>query len=162
MDASEKWMIICFTVHQTTTLAKWMFFPKLLFQLSLQLNGIQVRPPNSSNDLCFLFCLFLLPCCTVLLIQKTNIWIVGWCGSATCFFVSFFMFGSGFRFLFCPKMFGSRSRLNWILYRYLPRVCFAELGTRQYFSLTTTTRQRNRASLTRKNTKGSRYYTNID
>ena len=40
-----------------------MFFQKLLFKSSLLLNGycvIVVRSQNSSDDLCFLFCLMLL------------------------------------------------------------------------------------------------------
>ena len=59
MKASEKWMIIRFTSHQTTALSKWMYFPKFFFKSSLQLNGqsdIQVWLPNSRDDLCLLFC----------------------------------------------------------------------------------------------------------
>ena len=51
-------MIIWFTPYQTTTLQKWMFFQKLYFRSSLLLNGqcgIQVGPPNSSDDLYLLF-----------------------------------------------------------------------------------------------------------
>ena len=57
----EQWMIIWFTLHRTTTLPKWMFFQKLFFKSSLMLIsqcGIHFRPPNSSDDLCFLFCLY--------------------------------------------------------------------------------------------------------
>ena len=37
MDASEKWMIIWFTPHQTTTISKWMFFPIFFFKLTVLL-----------------------------------------------------------------------------------------------------------------------------
>ena len=59
MDVSEKWMIFQFTPYQTTTLPKWMFFLQLFFKSSLLLNGqcgIQVLPPNSSDDICHFFC----------------------------------------------------------------------------------------------------------
>ena len=39
MDALEKWIIIQFTLYQTTTLSKWISFQKLLFKSSLLLNG---------------------------------------------------------------------------------------------------------------------------
>ena len=39
MDAWEKWMIIRFTPHQTTTRSKWMFFQKLFCISSLLQNG---------------------------------------------------------------------------------------------------------------------------
>ena len=50
-----------FTPYQTTTLPKWMFSHKLLFKTSLLLIGqcaIQVSPPNNSDDLCLLFCIY--------------------------------------------------------------------------------------------------------
>ena len=68
MDASDKWIIIWLTPHQINTQRKWMFFQKPFFKSSLLLNGqcdIQELPPNSSDDLCLLFCLFLLLWITV-------------------------------------------------------------------------------------------------
>ena len=56
-------MIILLTPNQTSSLPKWMFCQK--FKSSLLLIGqcsIQVHPSNSSDDLCLLFCLFLLLC----------------------------------------------------------------------------------------------------
>ena len=66
----EKWIIFQFTPHQIITLPKWMLFQKPFFKSSLQLNGhcsIQTRPPNSSDDLCLLFCL-------ILLLTAANVW----------------------------------------------------------------------------------------
>ena len=64
MDASEKWMIIWFTSHHTKPHPpKIDVLPKHFFKSSLLLNvlfGIQVRLPNSSDDISLLFCLFLL------------------------------------------------------------------------------------------------------
>ena len=57
-------MIILFTPYQTTTLLKWMFSQKIVFTSSLLLNGkcsiqvLYIRPPNNSDDLCLLFCLY--------------------------------------------------------------------------------------------------------
>ena len=45
------------------TLPKWIFFQKLFFKSSLLLNGlcsIQVRPSNSSPNICLPFCLILI------------------------------------------------------------------------------------------------------
>ena len=39
MDASEKWMIIWFTPHQTTVLPNWIIFQKLFFKSFLLLNS---------------------------------------------------------------------------------------------------------------------------
>ena len=59
MDYLEKLMIFRFTLHDTTILSKWFISQKLFFKSSLLLNGscsLQVRPLNSSDDLCLLFC----------------------------------------------------------------------------------------------------------
>ena len=61
MVTLKKWTIIWLTIYQTTTPPKWMFSQKLLFKSSLLQNGkcgIQVRPPNNSDDLCLTFCLY--------------------------------------------------------------------------------------------------------
>ena len=63
MDASEKWMIIWFPLHQATNLPKWMFFQKRFFKSSLLLNGlcgIQDVPQTAVttfafSSVCFLF-----------------------------------------------------------------------------------------------------------
>ena len=68
MDYLEKWMIIWFTPHQTTTLPKLMSFQKHFFKSSSSLNllcSIQVCPPTSSDDLCLSFCDILILECTV-------------------------------------------------------------------------------------------------
>ena len=65
---TDTWGNECFgkvddLLHQTTTLSKWMFFQKLFFKSSLLLKvlcSIQVHLPNSSDDLCLLFCLILI------------------------------------------------------------------------------------------------------
>ena len=70
MDALEKWIIIQFTLYQTTTLSKWISFQKLLFKSSLLLNGFSaafkyictmyiIHPSANCDDLCLLFCLYL-------------------------------------------------------------------------------------------------------
>ena len=49
------------TPYQTPTHPKWMFSQKLLFKSSFLLNGycgIQVCPPNNSDDICLLFCIY--------------------------------------------------------------------------------------------------------
>ena len=59
MNASEKWMIICwFTPHQPTTLPKWRF-SQILFLGARWLVRLSRTPPD---DLCLLFCLFLFLC----------------------------------------------------------------------------------------------------
>ena len=61
MDGLKKCKIIRFSPFQTTTLPKWMFCQQILFKTFLLLNGqcgIQVRPPNNSDNLCLLFCLY--------------------------------------------------------------------------------------------------------
>ena len=63
MDAPETWMIAWFTPNQTTTLPKWMVLPKTFLQIILAakwlLRHSSIRPLNSSDDLCLLFCLIL-------------------------------------------------------------------------------------------------------
>ena len=63
MDALEKWMEnrLNHTIPNHNPLPKWMFSQKLRFKSALLLVGkysIKVRPPNNSNDLCLLFCLY--------------------------------------------------------------------------------------------------------
>ena len=62
MDALTNWMIIRFTPYQTASLSKGMFSQKLRFKLSLKQKGysaaFKYAPPNNSDDLCLLFCLY--------------------------------------------------------------------------------------------------------
>ena len=44
MGALEKWMIIRYTPHQTTTLTKWMFLQKNFFKSSWPLNEYVQQP----------------------------------------------------------------------------------------------------------------------
>ena len=55
-------MIIWFTAHQTTPSQSGYSFKTFLKTslLLIDVCGIQFHPPNSSDDLCILFCLFLL------------------------------------------------------------------------------------------------------
>ena len=92
MDASEKLMIIWFTPHQITSLTKRMFLQKPFFKSSLLLSGwcgIQVRPPNSSDDLCLLLCLILLlsmwsTWCTERIPERWPVGGWGWSACPSC------------------------------------------------------------------------------
>ena len=63
-------------------------FPKTFLQIILAAKwlqcGIQVRPPNSNDDLCFLFCLFLLTAC--LSTPPVDRCPIGWIGSSQRWF----------------------------------------------------------------------------
>ena len=62
MDAFKQLLIIQFTPHRTITYPPKMYvLSKAFLQSSLLLNGwcsIQIRPTNSSDNLCLLFCIY--------------------------------------------------------------------------------------------------------
>ena len=62
--ATGKWMIIWLTPHKTTPLSKWMFFLITFLQIILAAKSLvrhsSTSPKQHGDDLCLLFCLFLL------------------------------------------------------------------------------------------------------
>ena len=76
LDASDKWMIIWFTPHQTNTLPKWMFIQKLFFKSSLLINSsaaFKYVPQTIATTFAFSFVCFFFydtPVCIYIGIQE--------------------------------------------------------------------------------------------